>query len=372
MTSIVRPIEIPQSPFREDQGIDIEQLAYEDSPFLSYSMISYGADYPVNVLYDMLIKEKIVPANFQRKYVWTIIQASQFIESLLFNLPVPGVILSADKERSGRLLIVDGQQRLLTLKYFLDGEFPKAKSKDTEVFKLVNVNNIYAGMGYEDFPEELRDRLNNYVIHTTIITQNKPIDNNSSLYFLFERLNSGGRTLTPQEIRSSIYHGRLLEGLNKLKDLELWKNIYGEPDARLRDVELILRFFAFLEGWREYERPVKTFINKYCDKHKDADGEKLESLTQLFKNTLKPFSENLGKNAFRINSLNAAFFDSAMVGVAERIRNNSEPINDKLFLGAYNSLKNNEAFIKAISVSTSLQDSVNTRFSMAIEAFNSI
>src|SRR3989304_6490807 len=84
-------------------------------PF-KYSITSYGADFDVDGLVKRIDRDDIFVPPFQRGYVWNINQASRFIESLLLGLPVPGIFLSKDDDR--KLLVIDGQQRLVTLARF--------------------------------------------------------------------------------------------------------------------------------------------------------------------------------------------------------------------------------------------------------------
>jgi uncharacterized protein with ParB-like and HNH nuclease domain len=105
-----------------------EDLGVSNSKYL---INSYGADYTVDSLVQRMEREDIYIPDFQRGYVWTITQASKFIESLLLGLPVPGIFLSKDRDR--KLVVIDGQQRLRTLQRFYNGVF------DERVFKLHNV-----------------------------------------------------------------------------------------------------------------------------------------------------------------------------------------------------------------------------------------
>ena len=84
---------------------------------LKYNLNYYGADYPVDSLIRRMQEKEFIFPDFQRKYVWSINEASKFIESLLIGLPVPSIFLAKDKY-SNNLIVIDGQQRLRTLQYF--------------------------------------------------------------------------------------------------------------------------------------------------------------------------------------------------------------------------------------------------------------
>jgi hypothetical protein len=184
----------------------IDALGSEDeiSPF-QYRITSYGADYPVEVLVRRMDEREIYNPPFQRGYVWDINMASRFVESLLLGLPVPGIFLSKEPE-SQTHLIIDGQQRLKTLQYFYRGRFPGSD----RIFALSGVQTRFRGLTYSDLAPEDRRRLNDSIIHCTIIRQDEPGEDQSSIYHIFERLNSGGKLLAAQEIRSALFHGDLV------------------------------------------------------------------------------------------------------------------------------------------------------------------
>lgn len=191
-----------------EQRKDIEDtLEDKETPF-TYSISSYGADYDVRGLVQRIRDEDIIVPEFQRKYVWTQARASRFIESLLLGLPVPGIFLAIDP-KTRQLLVIDGQQRLRSLRHFYDGMFPKGEG--TVAFTLKGernkpLNPEFEGKAYADLEPRDRRDLDNAIIHATVIKQDKPEEeDSSSIYYIFERLNTGGVSLQPQEIRASIY-----------------------------------------------------------------------------------------------------------------------------------------------------------------------
>ncbi len=94
-----------------------------------YAISSFGIDFDVEGLVRRLRKDDIYVPPFQRNFIWSQRESSQFIESLLLGLPVPGVFLAKDRQ-SQKLMIIDGQQRLKSLQYFYDGYFrPDPKQK---------------------------------------------------------------------------------------------------------------------------------------------------------------------------------------------------------------------------------------------------
>lgn len=358
----------------ELEDIQVTDEAADEStvPPIQYDISSYGADYDVEGIVKRIEREDILIPPFQRNYVWTQKEASRFIESLLLGLPVPGIFLAREPD-SNKLLVLDGQQRLKTLQFFYNGFFnPQEESKKQQVFELINVQPKFEGRTYETLEEQDRVKLNDSLIHATIIKQESPQDNDTSVYYIFDRLNSTGRRLTPQEIRTAIDHGNLIDLVKELNEYENWRNIYGKKNSRLKDQELILRFLALYFEGDKYERPMNEFLNKFSNKQREADDGFLNQSRELFKNTIDVIWKSIGKKAFRpISTINAAAFDSIMVGLARRISKSS--INDyQRVKVAYEELLSDPEYLRLISQSTSDESNVASRFYKAIEKFDGI
>lgn len=166
--------------------------------------------------------------QFQRSFVWSINQASRFIESLLLGLPVPGIFLSKEPE-TGKLLIIDGQQRLKTLQYFYQGVFHNGRE-----FSLQNVQDRLLGKTHRTLDQTDENILDDSIIQATVVKQDEPSDDESSIYHIFERLNTGGTQLQPQEIRACIFHGPFNDLLNELNDEPAWRRVFGRHSKRLK------------------------------------------------------------------------------------------------------------------------------------------
>ena len=329
----------------------------------TYSITSYGADYPVDSLVDRLRENKVRVPTFQRGYVWSEKQASRFIESLLLGLPVPGIFLSKDID-SANLLVIDGQQRLKSLLYFYDGII------NGKVFILRDVQNRFNGKTYKELETDDRQRLDDSIIHATIVKQDEPSEDNSSIYLVFERLNTGGLQLQPQEIRSAIYSGDFALLIKELNDYPEWRSIYGNQSSRLKDQEFILRFFAMYFYRDNYKRPLKGFLNTYMARNRNFQITDKETLTEIFKVTVNFVNDVLGKNAFRpFRAINASIYDSIMVGIAEMHSRQSRFPEKKAFLEKYYKLLRNEEYKIATTAGTSDEPVVEKRMKLAINAF---
>ena len=355
-TEMPLPLELPIENELEDENED------ETAPF-KYSISSYGADYVVEVLVKRIVNGDIFIPPFQREFVWSLKDASRFVESLLLGLPVPSVFLSREPETQ-KLLVIDGSQRLRTLRYFYDGIWPKTKKE----FGLSGVQERFKGKTYKTLPDEERRRLDDSVIHAIILKQDEPSDDYSSIYYVFERLNTGGLLLTPQEIRASIYHGPFSELLKRLSKLEDWNDVYGPSSANMRDQELILRFLALYFFATEYHRPMKDFLNRFMAKNRRLNLHTRDEIETVFRKSIHIVKKCLGKSAFKPKrALNAAVFDAVMVGIARRLEK-SELTCDEL-KSSYSRLLADAGFIRVIERSTADEENVGERLRLATDAF---
>ncbi len=345
---------------------EIDEEVYDDTedeeiPF-EYSINSYGADYPVDTLIKRLENKVIFVPHFQREYVWTIKQASRFIESLLLGLPVPGVFLSKEADTE-KLLIIDGQQRLKTLEFFYEGLFK------TRIFALEGVQAKFEGKTYKTLDAEERRRLDDSIIHATVIRQEEPTEDNSSVYHIFERLNTGGTELQPQEIRACIYWGPFNDFLEECRSNKDWQKVYGRPSNKMKDAELILRFFSLYFEEKKYAKPMKDFLNKFMSRNRNFGLYKRELLKEKFSVPMSIIANIIGKKAFRPErSLNAAVFDAVMVGLARRLDNG--PIKDlKTFSRHYELLLADKVFLSNCQTGTSSEAKVKARVESATKSF---
>jgi len=355
---------MPETPSGDqiiDQEIDDETGDLE-LPF-RYAISSYGADYPVDGLVKRLREGTILVPSFQRSYVWSIRDASRFVESLLLGLPVPGVFLSKEDE-TNRLLVIDGQQRLLSMQFFYDRVFVPSSRE----FKLEGVQPQYEGKTYETLEVEDRRHLDDSIIHATIMRQDSPTDDDSSIYHVFERLNTGGKVLSGQEIRASLYHGSFNSLLAGLNDDEDWRVIFGPPNRRLRDQELILRFFALKHAGDQYERPLKGFLNRFMKKNREFAGVSEAILKAEFRDTVSLIRASLGDRPFRPERLlNAAILDSVMIAVSDGIDQGA--LDEETVEARYRTLLENAEYLGSTKGNTAQEEQVERRLRLARNAF---
>lgn len=345
----------------------LQENTLDEECALTYSITSYGADYPVDGLVKRIRDGSIFIPAFQRGYVWHLKEASRFIESLLLGLPVPGIFLSRVEE-SKKLLVIDGQQRLRTLQFFYDGIFYNTGRE----FALSSIESHFNGATYRSLTDEDKRRLDDTIIHATIVKQDEPSDDNSSIFLIFERLNTGGEHLQPQEIRSAMYTGEFNDLIKELNTNEAWRDLYGPINKRMRDQELILRFLALYYRGDEYKKSMKDFLNCYMAENKHIDQKFADQLKKIFYSTVENIQKHIGSKAFRPrNTIVAAVYDSVMIGIAHRLE--AGDISDYIELKLrYDELMNTKEYITAISEHTSDEDRVATRIKLATEAFASV
>ena len=347
---------------------NLEEIPSEETDRLktenkTFEIISYGADYTLSVLYEKLSKKEIITPEFQRKFVWKPEQASKLIESFLLGLPVPGIFLAKEKtedKESGNFLVVDGQQRLRTIQAFKDGKYPVSD----EPFYLIDVQDQWEGKTYKDLEPVDRKRFDDSVLRATIIRQVDPKDN-TSIYHIFERLNTGGTILQNQEVRNCVYYGKFNDLLHQLNKERNWRVLYNMslPQKRMKDEELILRFLALFYDFKKYEKPMNSFLSDFMGENRNPTPQRIEEMKNIFLNAINYIQRNIGLEAFRPKrNLNIAAFDSIMYTIAKY-----NPNLKTNLVGQIKKLFENEDYRKSITEGTTDQPTIATRLRLAKE-----
>ena len=248
-----------------DYSADEEVDAYQ---IREYDLTSTPNDFNLMTIVSFIEAGYLEIPGFQRNYVWDIGRASRLIESLILGLPVPQIFLF-EKGRN-KFIVIDGQQRLMSIFYFTKQRFPRREQRIVlrDVFNREGV--IPDDMLQDDkyftnfrlsLPESLPNRKNrlkgldystlgNYKtqfdlrpIRNVVIKQSSDDGDDSAVYEIFQRLNSGGVNLRPQEIRTSLYHSEFYDMLNEVNRTTAWRKLTGQsaPDLHMKDLEIILR-----------------------------------------------------------------------------------------------------------------------------------
>lgn len=351
---------------------ELEQYSDDDL----YNINSWGADLSFREIITMYDEDELLKPELQRKYVWSRVEASRFIDSILLGLPVPSVFFA--KEPNETMLIIDGFQRIMTVYDYVVGVF----SGDGKVFKLSNSENINArwrGKAFAELDNEEKRKIKGTTIHAIIFEQKSP-KNDTGMFQIFERINTGGRTLKPQEIRNCVYQGKcnkLLFDLNKIVE---WRELLGskEEDARMADLELILRFFAMQELLYRDESNLKQinltkYLNKYMSDKIYASDEDINKMSQEFTTMVKKCKEIFGTVAFKnlknssheyTNKINPAIFDA--IAVSTFYAYNKGAINGDIdYQKKHIELLQNEEFKTAASHRTTNTENIYKRINLA-------
>ncbi|MDE6435866.1 MAG: DUF262 domain-containing protein [Lachnospiraceae bacterium] len=308
--------------------------------------------------------------KYQRRFVWTLKQSSLFIESLMLDLPIPTLMFFVDENENN--IIIDGQQRMKSLLYFL-GTISKEEAPVKEQkfinFRLQGLpeNSPWFNKKFSEFSEKDQKKLRNKKLDVTLIRLKNPKDL-TSIFYIFERLNKGGTILNAQEIRNCIYSGSFNDFLLELNKYDNWRKIFtsDEDICRQKDVELILRFFALYDNLKNYKKPMKDFLSKYMEEPsiRYMTESELEVKENLFKRTVDAIIMCLGEKPFHIkNGLNSSVCDAVMLAFANKLDKIPENIKDN-----YKKLKQNKSFYSYVSKSSNDVNSVIQRISIA-EAF---
>ena len=216
-----------------------------------------------------------VRPRFQRRYIWSNRLASDLIESILLNIPIPPCYLAQTEDFEHD--VIDGQQRIYSIYRFVENQFKLAN---------LEVMSELSGLYYHQLDRRIQKQITTHILRTVTITK----ESHPEIQFdVFERLNTKTRPLNAQELRNCVYRGGLNDLLGELALHEPWLNILGRkrPDDRFRDQEMILRFFAFhVMGLSSYRTPQKHWLNDLAEQGRKYSSKRLEDLASVWKNTI--------------------------------------------------------------------------------------
>jgi hypothetical protein len=191
-----------------------------------------------------------------------------------------------------------------------------------------------------------------------------PRADNSSVYHIFERLNTGGTALKPQEIRNCVYRGQIVSVIRKLNEDSNWRKLLGKQslDRHQRDVELVLRVFSLFEDWEKYEKPMKEYLNS-MRLNVRFNSVKARRFEKLFPKACETMVKILGSKPFHVRGpLNTSVLDATIVAVLE----NSGTVHHD-FAKGYKELIRDETFEQWTRTSTTDTMTVRARMNAGMK-----
>lgn len=285
---------------------------HEKKQEVRFSTREYVAEYLIEKFKS---DEFYIPLEYQRNFVWTDKTSSYFIESVLIGLPIPYMFF-ADADQ-GKIEIVDGAQRMNALTNFVNGDLVL---RDLEILSSVN------GKTFAELPREIKRRFNNASFRVVYLEEGTTVEVRQEI---FRRINSSGEKLRSQEIRRGSMGGGFSQLVTELSQNELFKMLAPLSDTARKhydDMELITRFFAYFDGYPNFD-DYNDRVAAYLDNYTKAMNEEFANSPELhdmysdkFKAMLTYVQECLGKLGFRKTesgkSTPHARFEALSVGVA--------------------------------------------------------
>lgn len=315
---------------------EIEDIKYEDVekqndleiPHEVRNLTTQAYDKSVSDIVRMMTeKDLVLDPDYQRNYVWDNKKASKLIESIILNVPIPVIYVSEEKDSTWS--VIDGLQRLNSLKRFFDGKF---KLSGLEILYELNK------CDYKTLPSKAAKMLKNGLLRVVMVTADS---NDDIKYDIFMRLNTGSVHLNEQELRNCLYRGKLNTFLQEEAKKPEWLAMLGldGPHKRMSDRELLLRFLALSVNWNRdtkevtgYRGNMKSFLNAFMKRYQNDQGN-INYFKALCDETIEKVYELYGENAFRrvnedgsVTPINRAIMDALMISA---IPYSNEKLNSK-------------------------------------------
>lgn len=257
----------PGPPLIRSQGETEDELETHDADEFEAAVSS--SDWTVETVVNQMRKGRIdLNPRFQRRNAWLDERKSQLIESVILRYPIPQLVLAEAPGRQGNYLVIDGKQRLLALRQFCVDE-DEAADVGFEPLTLSGLDildslNGLTWRGVQRQRPDLAAKFENHTIRTVFLSHWKSDD---LLLSLFLRLNTGSVTLSPQELRQALIPGDFVDWVDEASGASTGlRRLLGnaQPDRRMIDAELLLRFISFRQLEFPYRGNLKRFLDDTC------------------------------------------------------------------------------------------------------------
>lgn len=303
--------------------------------------------------------------RFQRRDAWTGVRKSKFIESLFLGLPIPQLVLAEQRGNRGSYIVIDGKQRLLALRQFAarhdDAEYEQLKLSRLEALPELNGETLERLQTAAD-KQGFLAAFENQTIRTMVV-RNWPDED--FLYLLFLRLNTGSVPLSPQELRQALHPGPFMDFVEDAsagsKPIREALNI-RRPDFRMRDVELLIRYFAFTAFIEDYDGNLKRSLDATCATLNAGWASRQQWIASEFaacELAIQTTLDIFGGNAFRRYSngdwerrFNRAVFDAMVFFFRDPAVAASASKDRDAVVAAYKHLSTDDEFQESIQTTT--------------------
>lgn len=278
-------------------------------------IITEQARYPLPSVVGMYEDGKayVLNPDFQRRHRWNRQKQSRLIESFIMNVPIPPIFLY--EVEYSKYEVMDGLQRMTAIFEFYKDRFPLA---DLEEWRELN------GLRYSELPEQVQKGIDRRYLSSIILLQEtakSPHEAQRLKQLVFERINSGGVQLEPQESRNAIYDGPLnrlciqlarnpylcrMWDIPEPTTIELETGVFSdellenETFRRMEDVELVLRFFAYRQRLLHDQTALNVYLDEFLRRGNGFSPELIARYKELFEETVKLVFDVLGEDAFHL------------------------------------------------------------------------
>lgn len=307
-----------------DITLDMKQKAEEQIKEKRNEIDYDTRDYSIDYLMEKFRQgEFYIPDEYQRQYIWDETKKMRLIESILLGLPIPFMFF-ADVE-DGRCEIIDGAQRTQALEEFTNEEEGLVLS---DLKKLTYLN----GFRYKDIPDYFQKKFSKTNLRVIILSDETTIDIRQEI---FNRINTGGEKANSIEIRRGSYTGPFMDFIKECTENPVFKKICpvsSTTKKRYEDLELVLRFFAFLNNYKNFNHRVDEFLDDYVEENQNTfDKEKFKKDFEDMVKFIDKYFPNGCKKSPKAKSTPRVRFEAIAVGVglALRQKDNLEPASMK-------------------------------------------
>ena len=362
--------------YEEPEGLENQGASLDDYP-LDEMMIRNEHRTVRDVLHRIEQKRYVMDPDFQRDFIWPEIKQSKLIESVLMRIPLPVFYVAEDPE--GRMVVVDGLQRLSTFERFVNGklelQFSDSPGSDDRRHESRSSRPNLHGKYFDDLHPKFRNRVEDCNLIFYIIDSKAP---ERAKLDIFERVN-GGLQLTRQQMRNCLYMGQATRFLREEAQTDIFKQATGGSlnSKTMRDREFVNRFCAFqILDVAAYQRDdMDDFLAESLRRMNKMTTDELSELSVMFRRSLSNNYVLFERHAFRKNQpgqtkrsvLNASFWDVMSTGLSRyseaEIEERAEPLRS-----AIHRLLRQDEFNMTITYSTNSTKKVKRRFELALTA----